>query len=180
MANGGRLRNGKMDGTWAVTEQGPGRREPRTFEATFADGEPQSVAPTAPPGGQSAVLQEDSLRPPRPQEPPPPPRPEPTPRPQRPPSAVSGVVRDPRVSGASNVDRLGLRWCSSTVGFQRRVFALQAAGAWCALAEGTSSSPAQIRARHEEINAACDSLDAVGALTPQGAPRCRCPRSYRP
>ena len=56
---------------------------------------------------------------------------------------------------------LGLRWCGSNVGFQRRVFALQAAGAWCAIAGGTSSSPAQIRARHQEIHAACDRLEAT-------------------
>ena len=181
VATGGRLRAGRMDGTWAVTEQGPGGREPRTFEATFADGEPQSVEPSGPPAGQSAELQEEPPRPPRPQEPPRPSRPEPPPRPRRPPSAAAGRSCEiPGYPAPSNVDRLGLRWCSSSVGFQRRVFALQAAGAWCALAEGTSSSPAQIRARHEEINAACDSLDALGALTPQGAPPCRCPRGYRP
>ena len=57
----------------------------------------------------------------------------------------------------ANVQTLGLNWCGSNVGFQRRAFALQAAGAWCAIAEGTSSSPEQVDARHREINAACDS-----------------------
>ena len=46
------------------------------------------------------------------------------------------------------------------VGFQRRAFALQAAGAWCAIDGGTSSAPDQSDARHQEINAACDTLDA--------------------
>ena len=180
VATGGRLRDGKLDGTWAVTEQGPGGREPRTFEATFAKGEPQAVEPSRPPAGQSAELQ-DPPRPPRPPEPPPPARPQTPPRPQRPPSAAAGRSCEiPGYPAPSNVDRLGLRWCSSSVGFQRRVFALQAAGAWCALAEGTSSSPAQVRARHEEITAACDSLDALEALGEGRGPSCRCPASYRP
>lgn len=58
---------------------------------------------------------------------------------------------------------MGLNWCGPSVGFQRRAFALQAAGAWCAIAQGTSSSAEQVRARHQEINAACDALDALGA-----------------
>ena len=77
----------------------------------------------------------------------------------------------------SNLRNLGLNWCSSSVDFQRRVFALQAAGAWCAIAGGSSSAPDQINARHQEINAACDMLDAFAA---QGGPSCRCPTGYRP
>ena len=76
-----------------------------------------------------------------------------------------------------NVESLGLNWCGSTVGLQRRAIALQAAGAWCAIAEGTSSSPEQVSARHQDINAACDALDALGAL---GGPPCQCPTGYRP
>ena len=77
----------------------------------------------------------------------------------------------------ASVESIGLNWCGPSVGFQRRAFALQAAGAWCAIAEGTSSSPEQVSARHQEINAACDALDALGA---RGGPPCRCPAGYRP
>ncbi|MCY4027909.1 MAG: DUF4189 domain-containing protein [Acidobacteria bacterium] len=75
VANGGRLRGGKMDGTWAVTEQRSDGRDPRTFEATFADGEPQGVEST----GQNAALQE----PQRPQTSPETPEPDPEPVPAR-------------------------------------------------------------------------------------------------
>ena len=77
----------------------------------------------------------------------------------------------------ADVQSIGLSWCGSTVGFQRRAFALQAAGAWCAIDGGTSSSPDQISARHQEINAACDALDAFAV---QGGPPCQCPDGYRP
>ena len=77
----------------------------------------------------------------------------------------------------ANFQTLGLNWCSSNVDIQVRAFALQAAGAWCAIAEGTSSTPEQIVARHQEINAACDALDALGN---RGGPPCRCPTGYRP
>ena len=96
------------------------------------------------------------------------------------------VVRPPRQGPAcevpgyptpANVESIGLSWCGPSVGFQRRAFAVQAAGAWCAIAEGTSSTPEQISARHQEINAACDTLDALGSL---GGPPCRCPAGYRP
>ena len=70
----------------------------------------------------------------------------------------------PGYPAPTNPQGLGLSWCGPAVGFQRRVFALQAAGAWCALADGTSSSPAQISRRHQDINSACDALDALGAL----------------
>ena len=73
---------------------------------------------------------------------------------------------------------LGLSWCGPAIGLQRRVFALQAAGAWCAIAEGTSSTPDEVSARHQEINYACDAIDALGALG-QGPP-CACPSGYRP
>ena len=65
---------------------------------------------------------------------------------------------------------------SDDVGFSTG-FALQAAGAWCAIAEGTSSTPAQICARRQEINAVCDTLDALGA---RGGPPCQCQAGYRP
>ena len=178
VATGGRLRDGRMDGTWSVTEQGPDGRDPRRFEATFADGRPQAEEPASEPDGQSAESQEPP-RPaaPRPQEP----GPQEPPRPSRPPSAAGGRACEiPGFPTPSDPMNLGLRWCGSTVGFQRRVFALQAAGAWCAIAGGTSSSPAQVRARHQEINVACDRLDALEALNQGRGPSCRCPRGYRP
>ena len=77
----------------------------------------------------------------------------------------------------ADVQALSLNWCGSNVSFQRRVFALQVAGAWCAISEGTSSTPAQLDARHREINAACD---ALAALQLTGFPSCQCPAGYRP
>lgn len=73
---------------------------------------------------------------------------------------------------------LGLDWCPSSVGFQLRVFALQAAGGWCALRLGTSSTPDQVAARHEQIKGACDRLDALAGNN--SGPSCRCPSGYRP
>ena len=66
------------------------------------------------------------------------------------------------------VANLGLAWCPSNVDFQVRAFALQAAGAQCAIATGSSSTPAQIQARRREIAAACGRLAALGA------PNCQC------
>ena len=83
----------------------------------------------------------------------------------------------PGYPSPTDVQSLGLSWCGSNVGFQRRAFALQAAGAWCAIAGGSSSSPDQIAARHREIDAACDRLDAMQSA---GTPSCRCPAGYRP
>ena len=77
----------------------------------------------------------------------------------------------------ADVQTVGLPWCNSSVGLQRRAFALQAAGAWCAIDAGSSSTPQQISARHQEINVACDRLDAMQAL---GGATCRCPAGYRP
>ena len=94
------------------------------------------------------------------------------------PQRIGGPVCEiPGFPSPTNVQRLGLSWCASTVGFQRRAFALQAAGAWCAITEETSSSPQQVNARHREINAACDALDALGT---RGGPSCNCPAGYRP
>ena len=67
------------------------------------------------------------------------------------------------------VSNLGFSWCPASVGLQVRSFALQAAGAECAIATGSSSTPEQIEARRREIRAACDRLSAMG----QG--NCQCP-----
>ena len=69
----------------------------------------------------------------------------------------------------ADVQNLGLSWCPATVDFQARVFALQAAGAQCAIATGSSSTPEQIQARRHEIQAVCARLAALGV------PNCRCP-----
>ena len=83
----------------------------------------------------------------------------------------------PGYPSPADIQNVGLNWCGPNVGFQRRAFALQAVGAWCAIAQGTSSSPDQVRARHQEINAACDALDALGT---RDGPSCNCPAGYRP
>ena len=77
-----------------------------------------------------------------------------------------------------DAESLGLDWCPSSVDFQLRVFALQAAGAWCGIRGGTSSMPEQVEARHIEISAACDRLDALAGNN-FGA-SCLCPSGYRP
>ena len=74
--------------------------------------------------------------------------------------------------GAAN---LGLAWCPSSISMQARAFALQAAGAQCAIATGSSSTPEQIQARRREITAACGRLAALSAR--DGIP-CRCPPGY--
>ena len=79
-------------------------------------------------------------------------------------------------SPPGGVANLGLAWCPSSVSMQVRSFALQAAGAQCAIATGSSSTPEQINARRQEITAACDRLAALGARL--GGPNCRCPPGF--
>ena len=74
------------------------------------------------------------------------PRSDPPGRPPAEPPRPRGEPEDPTCEipghpSPTDVQGLGLSWCGSNVGFQRRVFALQAAGAWCAIAEGAPSSP---------------------------------------
>ena len=78
------------------------------------------------------------------------------------------------IGGVANV---GLAWCPASVDFQVRAFALQAAGANCAIATGSSSTSEQIQARRREIAAACGRLAALAAR--DGIP-CRCPAGYGP
>ena len=80
------------------------------------------------------------------------------------PCQVPGYPNPP--GGVAN---LGFSWCPASVGLQVRSFALQAAGAECAMATGSSSTPEQIEARRREIRAACDRLASLG----QG--NCQCP-----
>ena len=81
----------------------------------------------------------------------------------------SGQRDVPGFPRPANVQNLGLSWCLATMDFQARVFALQAAGAKCAIVTGSSSSPEQIQARRQEIQAACERLAALGVSN------CRCP-----
>ena len=76
-------------------------------------------------------------------------------------------------SPPGGVSNLGFLWCPASVDIQVRAFALQAAGAQCAMSTGSSSTPEQINARHEEINAACEGLAALGVSN------CQCPASVR-
>ena len=84
------------------------------------------------------------------------------------PCQVPGYPNPP--GGVAN---LGFSWCPASVSLQVRSFALQAAGAECAIATGSSSTPEQIEARQREIRAACDRLAALG----QG--NCQCPPGLR-
>ena len=72
-------------------------------------------------------------------------------------------------SPPGGVANLGFSWCPASISMQARAFALQAAGAQCAIAIGSSSTPEQIQARRREISAACARLAALGA------PNCQCP-----
>ena len=84
------------------------------------------------------------------------------------PCQVPGYPNPP--GGVAN---LGFSWCPASVSLQVRSFALQAAGAQCAIATGSSSTPEQIEERRREIRAACDRLSALG----QG--NCQCPPGLR-
>ena len=83
------------------------------------------------------------------------------------------ATRAPRLAGVPAKSRairilpgvwpnLGFSWCPASVSLQVRSFALQAAGAECAIAMGSSSTPEQIEARRREIQAACDRLVCPG------------------
>ena len=102
-------------------------------------------------------------------------------------AAVGGSVGNPLGAGSGGceipgypsppggMEDLGLPWCSGSVDFQVRSFALMAAGAQCAIATGSSSTAAQIQARRQEIVATCEQLAEIGPRL--GAPNCRCPES---
>ena len=90
------------------------------------------------------------------------------------PSSGPGCMIAGYPSPPGGVANLGFSWCPASVTLQVRSFALQAAGAQCAIATGSSSTPEQINARRQEINAACDRLAALGA------PNCQCPPGLRP
>ena len=72
-------------------------------------------------------------------------------------------------SPPGGVMNLGLSWCPASIGLPVRSLALHAAGAHCALATGRSSTPEQIQARRQDIQAACDGLAALDISI------CQCP-----
>ena len=80
-----------------------------------------------------------------------------------------GSCEIPGYPRPANVQNLGLAWCPASVDFQVRSLALQVAGAQCAIATGSSSTPEQIQARRQEIQAVCDRLAALGVSN------CQCP-----
>ena len=82
-----------------------------------------------------------------------------------PPGGSSPGCQLPGYPQVQDIASVGLRWCPVDVNFQIRSFAIQIAGAWCALDSGTSSTTDQIAARHAEINASCEILDAMGGST---------------
>ena len=77
----------------------------------------------------------------------------------------------------ANIQSLGVSWCGSSVDFQKRAFALQAAGAWFTVAAGSSSTPEQISARHQQINPSCATVIAPPT---QGIPPCQSLAGHRP
>ena len=97
------------------------------------------------------------------------------------PSSGPGCMIAGYPSPPGGVANLGFSWCPASVTLQVRSFALQAAGAQCAIATGSSSTPEQINARRQEINAACDRLAALGARLdgPNSGASCRWPGRVR-
>ena len=98
------------------------------------------------------------------------------------PSSGPGCMIAGYPSPPGGVANLGFSWCPASVSMQVRSFALQAAGAQCAIATGSSSTPEQINARRQEINAACDRLAALGTRLdgPNSGASCRCPAGFGP
>ena len=72
------------------------------------------------------------------------------------------VCQIPGYPNAEDVAEMGLPWCPSDVSLQVRSFALQAAGAQCAMITGSSSTPEQLEARRQEIRTACEILAGLG------------------
>ncbi len=85
----------------------------------------------------------------------------------------SGPCEIPGYPNPSNPQGLGLSWCPASVDVQVRVFALAAAGAKCAVATGSSSTPAQIQARQMDVKGYCERLKSWPGNT-----GCVCPPGY--
>ena len=89
-----------------------------------------------------------------------------------------GTCEIPGFPHPNDVRGIGLGWCPSSVNFQLRAIALQAAGAWCGIRTGSASTAAEVSAGHDIVNTACDRLDALTGNG--GGPSCQCPSGYRP
>ena len=88
------------------------------------------------------------------------------------PAVAGGECEIPGYPEPKDIANLGLSWCPAAVNYQVRVFALQAAGAQCALATGSSSTPDQIQARRQEIETACERLASFRVSN------CQCPPGF--
>ena len=88
-------------------------------------------------------------------------------------SAPPAAAEECEIPGYPNspggVMNLGLSWCPATIDLPVRSLALHAASAHCALATGHSSTPGQIQARRQDIQAACEGLAALDNSN------CQCP-----
>ena len=89
----------------------------------------------------------------------------------------SGPCEIPGYPRPADPQSLGLSWCPASVDFQVRVFALTAAGANCAIALGTSSTPEQIQARRRDIKGYCERLEALDQGL-GGNGECLCPPGW--
>ena len=89
----------------------------------------------------------------------------------------SGPCEIPGYPRPADPQSLGLSWCPARVDFQVRVFALSAAGANCAIALGTSSTPEQIQARRRDIKGYCERLEALDQGL-GGNGECLCPPGW--
>ena len=65
--------------------------------------------------------------------------------------------------------------CPANITFQVRSFVGAAASAQCAIAKGTSSTPAQIRARRMDIRGYCERAEMVSATLLRNGATCTCP-----
>ena len=98
----------------------------------------------------------------------------------RPASAPDAQCLIPGFPSPADPENLGFPWCPASVGFQVRAFAISAAGAQCAIATETSSTPEQIAARRKETADLCSRLETVAErLGAGGGPDCRCPADWR-
>ena len=89
-----------------------------------------------------------------------------------------GSCQIPGFPNPGDMTNLGLSWCPARVGFQVRVFALQAEGMRCAVAANPSEATPEVVSRvRSQISEVCTRLDAlVEGLG--GATDCRCPPGF--
>ena len=90
-----------------------------------------------------------------------------------PPAAAKECEIPDYPNSTGGVMNLGLSWCPATIDLPVRLLALDAATAHCALATGRSSTPGQIQARRQDVQAACEGLAALDNSN------CQCPPGLR-